>query len=41
MKTAMTLSDETLRNLVKHLPLDWGEQRRMFGLAAEKAGLAC
>ena len=26
-------------NLVKHLPLDWSEHRRMFGVAAEKTAL--
>ena len=31
----------TLRNLTEHLPLDWSEQRRTFGLPADKAGIAC
>ena len=31
----------TVRSLAKHLPLDWSEQRRMFGLPADKAGIAC
>jgi site-specific DNA recombinase len=30
----------TLRNLVKHLPLNWSEQRRMFGLPADQPRLA-
>jgi hypothetical protein len=31
----------TLRNLAQQLPLDWSEQRRTFGLPADKAGIAC
>jgi site-specific DNA recombinase len=31
----------TVGNLVQHLPLDWSEQRRIFGLAATKSSAAC